>query len=145
MKTTKLSANCILIILLCAFSAGCDKPTKDKPSEKPTVQGRWSGLESGTTEMITLSFTSNRFAYFDARSNEIGSGTFVANETVQPMQMDLTFEKIPAPEYVGKVGLAIYEFQGSDLKIAGCEPGSKQRPTNLVSSPGVRVFTFKHE
>lgn len=137
--------NCILIVLLCAFSAGCEKPYKDKPSEKPSVQGRWSGLESGTTEIITLSFTSNRYAYYDARSNEIGSGTFVANETVQPMQMDLTFENIPAPEYVGKVGLAIYEFEGGSLKIAGSEPGSNQRPTNFVSSPGARIFTFKRE
>ncbi len=124
-----------------AVIAGCSQPAP----KTATVQGRWSGFEKGGTEKITVAFTADRFTYWDSRTNEIGSGTFVVNDTVQPNQMDLKFEQIPAPDYVGKVGLAVFELRGDELRIAGAEPGSGQRPTNIEGGPGVRVFTFKRE
>ena len=145
MKKTMRFIEMGLIILLPAVFASCSKPAMEKPAEKATVQGRWSGFENGRPEKITLEFNGDRFAYWDAQTNEIGSGTFVVNDTVQPSQMDLTFQQIPASEYVDKVGLAIYELQGNELKIAGSEPGSLQRPTNIAGGQGVRSFTFKRE
>jgi uncharacterized protein (TIGR03067 family) len=145
MKTTTIAAACSLSVLFCAFIVGCHKPATEKPTVKPILEGRWSGFENGSTEKITLTFTGNRFAYFDAQSNGLGSGTFVVNDTAEPKQMDLTFEKIPAPQYIGKVGLAIYEFQGEELKIAGSEPGSDARPATFNAAQGVRIFTWKRE
>jgi len=141
MNTPNLFKSCLLAGLLLAGVAGCNKQS----AEKATVEGRWAGFEKGSTEKITVAFTGGRFAYWDARTNELGSGTFVVNDAVQPRQMDLTFEQIPAPGYVGKVGLSIYELQGDELRIAGCEPGSTLRPTNIAGGQDVRVFTFKRE
>ena len=134
-----------LAILLLATIVGCAETTVEKPVAKATVQGRWSGYENGRTEKITLEFTGNRFTYWDAEGKEIGSGTFVENDTVQPMQMDLTFEKIPSQEYVDKVGLAVFELHGNELKIAGSEPGSTLRPSNVAGGEGVRAFVFTRE
>jgi uncharacterized protein (TIGR03067 family) len=145
MKTTTIAAACGLSILFSAFIVSCHKPAAEKPTVKPILEGRWSGFENGSTEKIILTFTGNRFAYFDAQSNGLGSGTFVVNDTAEPKQMDLTFEKIPAPQYVGKVGLAIYEFQGEALKIAGSEPGSDVRPVKFDAAQGVRIFTLRRE
>ena len=141
MNALNVVKSCLLAGLFLAGVVGCGKQT----AVKPTVQGRWSGFEAGSTEKITLALGGNQFTYWDARTNEIGGGTFVINDTVQPRQMDLTFERIPAPQYVGKVGLAIFELQGDELKIAGSEPGSTLRPTNMAGGQGVRVFTFKRE
>ncbi len=141
MNTLNLLKSCLFAGLFLAGVAGCSK----QAAEKATVQGRWSGFEKGGTERITLALSGNQFTYWDAKSNEIGSGTFVVNDAVQPRQMDLTFEKIPAPQYVGKVGLAVFELQGDELKIAGSEPGSTQRPASIAGGQGVRVFTFKRE
>lgn len=132
---------CLLAGLFLAGIVGCGKQT----AEKPTVQGRWSGFEQGRREKTILAFNGDQFAYWDAQSNKLGSGTFVVNDTMQPAQMDLTFLECPAPEYVGKVGLAIYELQRDELKIAGSEPGSTQRPTNIAGGEGIRVFTLKRE
>jgi uncharacterized protein (TIGR03067 family) len=135
-----------LTTLLLASITGCSDPNAASPSVKPSLQGRWSGFEEGRPdEKIVLVLETNRFVYWDAQTNEIGRGTFVANETVRPMQMDLTFEQILAPEYAGKVGLAIYELNGDEMKIAGSEPGSTVRPTNLAGGNGVRAFTFRRE
>jgi uncharacterized protein (TIGR03067 family) len=143
MKTPHFTA----VVGICALLLvilGCSESKTVSPA-KPNVQGRWSGVEDGKTEPITLTFTNNRFAYFDSRNNEIGSGTFSINDLVLPTQMDLTFESIPAPNLAGKIGHAVFELNGDELRIAGCEPGSDQRPTNTVSGPGVRAFLFKRE
>lgn len=141
MKTRNLITVCGLTILLAAVIAGCSK----QKSPEASLQGRWSGFETGDTAKITIAFGGNQFTYWDAKTNEIGSGTFVVNDTVQPKQMDLTFEKILAPNYVGKVALAIYELQQDELKFAGAEPGSTVRPTNIAGGQGIRTFTLKRE
>ena len=141
MKTRNLITVCGLTILLAAVIAGCSK----QKSPEASLQGRWSGFETGNSEKITIAFSGNQFTYWDAKTNEIGSGTFVVNDTVQPKQMDLTFEKILAPNYVGKVALAIYELQQDELKFAGAEPGSTVRPTNIAGGQGIRTFTLKRE
>lgn len=141
MKTFNLLKSCLFAGLFLAGVAGCGK----QATEKATVQGRWSGFEAGSTEKITLVFRGDQFTYSDAKSKEIGSGTFVVNDTTQPMQMDLTFQRIDAPQSVGKVGLAIFEFQGDELKMAGSEPGSTQRPASIAGGEGIRTFTFKRE
>jgi uncharacterized protein (TIGR03067 family) len=141
MKTTPGLKSCLFASLLLACVAGCEK----QEAQKETLQGRWSGFETGSTQKITLSFEGNRFAYSDVLSNEIGSGTFVVNDSVQPKQLDLTFEQIPAPEYVGQVALAIYQLRRDELRIAGSEPGSTLRPANIAGGEGVRTFTFKRE
>lgn len=141
MKTQNRLNLGLLASLLLAAMAGCSKPE----SKHATLEGRWSGFESGSAEKITVEFTGNRFAYWDAKTNEIGGGTFVINDTVRPMQIDLTFERIVAPEHVGKVGLAVFELNGNELKFAGAEPGTTIRPTTLAGGRGVRVFAFKRE
>ena len=141
MKTFNPFKPGLLFVLLAIVAAGCAKPAADKP----TLEGRWSGFEGGSTEALTLEFTGNRFAYWDSQTNEIGSGTFIVNDTVTPKQLDLTFEKIIAPEYEGKVGLAVYELSGSELKVAGAEPGTTERPTSVAGGPGIRTFTFTRQ
>jgi uncharacterized protein (TIGR03067 family) len=141
MNVLNLFKSCLLASLFVAGIVGCSKQT----TENATLEGRWSGYENGQTEKITIEFTGNRFAHWDAQNNELGSGTFVVNDTVQPKQMDLTFEKITAPQYVGKVALAIYELNGDELKFAGSEPGSTQRPPDISGGPGVRTFTLRRE
>lgn len=141
MNVLNLFKLCLFASLLVVGIIGCSKPT----AENATLEGRWSGFESGQTERITIEFTGNHFAYWDAQTNELGSGTFVVNDTVQPMQIDLTFEQIAAPELVGKVGLAIYELNGDELKFAGSEPGSIQRPPDISGGPGVRTFALQRE
>lgn len=131
----------MLTLVLLAGILGC---TTSNP-KKPTLEGRWSGYEAGRTEKLTVEFTGNHFAYWDARHNELGGGTFVVNDTLQPTQMDLTFERIPDPDYVGKVGLSIYELRGDELTFAGAEPGTTVRPTSIAGGEGVRVFNFKRE
>lgn len=143
MKTIKPAT--LLGMFLLATATGCDSPAKTKAPEPPAIQGRWSGFENGKPGRLTLVLSTNQFAYFDDQTNEIGGGAFVMNHTIQPMQMDLTFERIPAPDLVGKVGHAIFELNGDELKIAGCELGSDERPTNMVAGGGVRVFVFKRE
>lgn len=141
MKTPSRSNLGLLACLLLAALAGCSQPEL----KRATLEGRWGGFESGRTEKITLEFTGNRFAYWDAKTNEIGGGTFVVSDTVRPMQVDLTFERIVAPEHVGKVGLAIFELNGNELRFAGAEPGTPVRPTTLAGGQGVRVFVFNRE
>jgi hypothetical protein len=135
---------CLIATSMVIWLTGCSKASQQR-AEQPSIQGRWSGFEQGSSEKITIVYTSNQFAYFDATSNKLGSGTFVENRTVQPVQMDLTFEHMLSPEYEGKVGLALYEILSNRLTIAGCEPGSGQRPTNLVASDGVRVFNLTRD
>ncbi len=141
MKIVQIIDATILASLVFIGMTGCAKQT----TEKPSVQGRWSGFESGGTEKITIEFKGNQFTYWDAHTNEIGSGTFVVNDSVEPNQMDLTFVKMPAPEYAGKTGLAVFELQGNEMKIAGAEPGNTARPASVNGGQGVRVFTFKRE
>jgi len=145
MNIRNLVTTCGLISLLAAGIVGCSKQTPEKTPQKASLEGRWSGFEAGDTEKITIAFSGHQFTYWDAKTNELGGGTFVVNDTVQPKQMDLTFERMLAPQYVGKVGLAIFEFQGDQLTIAGAEPGSTVRPTNIAGGQGVRTFTLKHE
>ena len=145
MNTKVFSTLCVSLVTLSLSLTGCSKPSKPQASQQPTIQGRWSGFEDGSTAKVYISFTSNQFVYTDAHSNQLGSGTYVVNKEVVPPQMDLTFEQMESPEHEGKVGLAIYELTGNRLTIAGCEPGSGQRPTNLVSTHGVRVFTLGRE
>jgi hypothetical protein len=149
MKTT---GSCIglgvaLLLMATGTSRGQDQAQKaEKPAEKSIVEGRWAGYEQGRPGgQITLLYETNRFTYWDAQTNEIGSGIFVINSKVKPMEMDLTFQKIAAPEYVGKVGLAVFEVNGDVLKIAGAEPGSIVRPTNTVAAEGVRAFIFDRQ
>lgn len=141
MKIGQILDRTVLAVLILVGAAGCAKES----AEKSSVQGRWSGFESGRTERIILEFKGNQFTYWDANTNEIGSGSFVVNDSVEPNQMDLTFLKIPAPDYVGKTGLAIFELQGNALKIAGADPGSTVRPASVNGGQGVRVFTFRRE
>lgn len=141
MNTTMRTMARTLTLLLLAGVLSC---SAQKPG-KAALTGRWSGYEVGRSERITIEFTGKRFTYWDAMTNEIGGGTFVVNATIRPMQMDLTFERIPNPEYVGKVGLSIFELRGDELMFAGAEPGSTLRPTNIAGGEGVRVFTFKRE
>jgi uncharacterized protein (TIGR03067 family) len=145
MKKTIFPTTGLLACLLLVLAAGCDKQTTT-PTEKPTLEGRWSGFESGMPDnRLSLQFEGNQFTYWDAETNEIGGGTFVINDTVQPMEMDLTFERIITPEYEGKVGLAIFELNGDEMRIAGAEPGTTVRPTNIAGGQGVRTFIWKRE
>jgi len=141
MKTTLRSMLPVLGIALVAGVVGCST----QKAAKPTLEGRWSGFEAGRSERTTIEFAGNQFTYWDAVTNELGGGTFVANEAVQPMQMDLTFERIGDPDYVGTVGLAIYELRDDELAIAGAEPGTTTRPTRFEGEAGVRVFHFKRQ
>jgi len=136
---------CLLSASIAIVVSGCSRPSPQQAAQQPSIQGRWSGFEYGSSDKIAIVYTDNQFAYFDASSNKLGSGTFVENRTVQPIQMDLTFEHMLSPEYEGKVGLAIYQIQSNQLTIAGCEPGSSQRPTNFVAGSGVRVFNLTRE
>jgi uncharacterized protein (TIGR03067 family) len=145
MKTRNLITFCGLTILLAVGIVGCTNQSSEKTPEKASLQGRWSGFEAGDTAKITIAFSGNQFTYWDATTNELGGGTFVVNDTVQPNQIDLTFERMLAPNYVGKVALAIYELQQDELKFAGAEPGSPVRPTNIAGGQGVRTFTLKRE
>jgi uncharacterized protein (TIGR03067 family) len=129
-------------ILLLAGIVSCSKQN----SGKPALEGRWSGFEQGRPDnKLTLTLNGDRFAYWNASSNEWGRGTFVVNDTLQPAQMDLTFQECPTPQYVGKVALAIYELGQDELTFAGSEPGSLVRPTNIAGGQGVRTLTFKRE
>ena len=141
MKELKQLGWFVLAGVLLAAVSGCTK----QAAEKAAVQGRWLGFQSGGSEMLTVEFTNNRFTYWDSRSNEIGGGTFKVNAAVNPMQMDLTFERMASSEYVGKVGLAVFELRGNELKIAGAEPGTTVRPTNIDGGEGIQVFTFNRE
>lgn len=140
-----LIAVCGLSLLLVAIMVGCSKPSPAEPPVKLTLEGRWSGFEAGSTQKTIIEFKDNQFTYWDANANELGGGTFVVNDGILPKQMDLTFERIPAPKYVGKVGLAIFEFQGQQLIIAGAEPGTTVRPTGFTGEQGVRTFTLKRD
>jgi uncharacterized protein (TIGR03067 family) len=142
MNTRNLLTTCGLTILLAAGIVSCGKPKAGQAS----LEGRWSGFEQGRPDnKLTLTLNGDRFAYWNTQSNEWGRGTFVVNDTLQPAQMDLTFQECPAPQYMGKVALAIYELQRDELKFAGSEPGSTQRPTNIAGGQGVRTLTFKRE
>jgi len=142
MKTTAWKTLCLVSAVIAACLAGCTPEAKSPPPAKPSLEGAWSGTEEGSPQTILITFTGNQFAYTDAQSNPIGSGTFVVSEEAQPMEMDLTFVQIASPEYVGKVGLAIYRFEGDQLIIAGSEPGTGERPKEFTSGSGVRLFTF---
>jgi uncharacterized protein (TIGR03067 family) len=144
MKAAISSLSGLLAAVFCVIGAGCATDIRE-PTAASAVEGRWSGFESGSSQRMYLWFTGNRFEYFDANANKLGSGTFVLNESVRPRQMDLTFEEMPSPQYEGKTGLAIYECDGDKLTIAGCEPGSNERPANLVDHPGARVFHYTRE
>lgn len=141
MKTRSCLYLGLLASLLMATLAGC---CTAEPKHV-TLEGRWTGAESGRAHQITVEFTGNRFAYWDANNNEIGGGTFVIRDAARPMQMDLTFERIVTPEHVGKIGLAIFELNGNELTFAGAEPGIPDRPTSFSGGQGVRIFAFKRE
>jgi uncharacterized protein (TIGR03067 family) len=142
MNARNILIMCGLTILLVAGIVSCGK----QKSEKASLEGRWSGFEQGRPDnRLSLTFSGDRFAYWNDQSNEWGRGTFLVDDKLQPMQMDLTFQECPAPQYVGKVALAIYELQQDELKFAGSEPGSPQRPTNIAGGQGVRTLTFKRE
>ena len=95
---------------------------------------------------LTLQLTNGQFSYgIASEENELGRGTYQVNGTVQPAEMDLRFESSIASRYVGKAALAIYELNGNELRIAGCEPGNPDRPTNFVADESVRVFSWKRQ
>ncbi|HEU5397298.1 MAG TPA: hypothetical protein VFV81_09025 [Verrucomicrobiae bacterium] len=125
--------------------AGCSDPAAKNPAPPAPLEGRWSGTEVENSRPISIVFTNSDFAYFDADGKEIGGGTFIMNRSVRPMEMDLTFERMPSPDLVGKVGQAIFELNGDELKIAAYEVGSDRRPTMITNSPGLRIFVLKRE
>jgi uncharacterized protein (TIGR03067 family) len=137
--------SCLIACLSLACVTGCSKQTAEKSTVQSTIQGRWVGFEKDASEKLTLEFSGNQFTYWDSKTNEIGGGTFVINDTAQPKQMDLTFERIDPAELRGKVAPAIFELNGDSLTFAGAEPGSTQRPTSIAGGDRVRVFTFKRE
>jgi uncharacterized protein (TIGR03067 family) len=140
-KRTHLNLALLASALLAAI-AGCSKPE----SAKPTIDGHWVGFDvAQPNALLTAEFKGGQFKYWDAQTNELGSGTYTENETAQPTQMDLTFQTSVVTQYVGKVALAIYELKGNEVKFASYEPGSPQRPTDFAGVPGVRILTWKRE
>ena len=132
----------LLAILVIAALSGC----RHLQGTGPTIEGRWIGHDlTQPTEQLTVSFSGNRFIYWDSRTNELGRGTYSINDNVQPAQIDLTFEMSVAPEFAGKVSLAIYELNGEELKIAGNDPGNPRRPVDFTGGHETRVFSWKRE
>ena len=93
---------------------GCSKPK----AEQTSVEGRWTGFDAARpTEVCTVMITGNLLEYRGARTNDFCMGTFVLNESVQPMQMDLTVQQ--PPQIAGRTMLLICELQGDEMKVAG--------------------------
>jgi uncharacterized protein (TIGR03067 family) len=80
---------------------------------------------------------------FTARVGDMeGKGTIKIDTLKKPMTMDMLLETGPLK---GKTQLAIYEFQGAQLKICIGDIDKKERPTNFdtENKPGVVTFVYK--
>ena len=142
MKQTNHLKIFVSLGVVLAILSGCSKSA----AEKVSVEGRWTGYDQARpAEQITLELRAGHFTYWDAQTNQLGAGTYVVKGTGQPPQMDLTFVESMNPKYVGKVGLAIYQLQANELRIAGSEPGNTVRPADIAPSQDVIAFTFKRE
>ena len=140
MKKIQCFKLCALAALLLAGVTGCSKPKADKTS----VEGNWTGFDvARPAEVCKVTITGNQLEYRGAQTNDWCTGIFVLNETVQPMQMDLTVQG--PPQIAGRMMLLIYEQQGDEMKVAGAEPGAPVRPVNFSPSQQTRVWSFKRD
>ena len=140
MKTISHLTVCVLAGILFAGIAGCSK----KPAEKTGVEGNWTGFDvARPAEVCSVMISGNQLEYRGAQTNDFCVGAFVLNDSVQPMQMDLTVQQ--PPQIAGRTMLLICELQGDEMKVAGAQPGAPVRPVDFSLSQQTRVWSFKRD
>jgi uncharacterized protein (TIGR03067 family) len=133
-----------LIIAACSLSlfiVGCSKPGQ---SDAVTLQGTWSGQESGAsgTGSPSLLLHGTNLEFHGANPLEWYKATFTLHEDTTPKQLVAIITDCPVPRYIGKPANAIYQIQDGALTITGNEPGNPAMPTSF-DAPHARTFVFK--
>ena len=128
----------LLASLMLAGVVGCGKPM---PPATGLLAGHWEGVEVGQPAgRYAITITANELEYRGAQSNDWCRGTFVLNESAQPMPMDLVIHASPGA--AGKTMLLICELRGDELKVAGAQPGNPKRPADFSTNQQTRIWSF---
>jgi RNA polymerase sigma factor (sigma-70 family) len=118
--------------------AGADETARVE-AEKKKLQGSWEILtaeESGKkpdddTSAVRLKIEGDSFALVNGETI-MAKGPFKLDPSKEPMEMDIAFQE---GKMAGKTGLAIYAWDGANLKFCGRED-RHGRPTDFTTTPG---------
>jgi uncharacterized protein (TIGR03067 family) len=124
-----------LLPLLVLLAADDDDARKDLAK----FQGAWQpikyvvdGKETKESDLNKIKLTVKDNVSTISRGGDTGKGSYTLNPGKSPKELDI---KITAGDDKGKTYLAIYEFDGDDLKICLNRNG-KTRPTKFESKKG---------
>lgn len=117
--------------------AAVDDPPAVK-AELKKLQGSWAvtsavegGIKGKGADKLRLVIDGKTFTLTEGREVVL-KGPFKLDLSKNPTEMDIKFEE---GKMKGKNGLAIYAFDGADLKFCGVED-MYERPTDFTSVPG---------
>jgi RNA polymerase sigma factor (sigma-70 family) len=107
-------------------------------AEKKKLQGTWevlsaeeSGIKQDDISTARLKIEGDSFALM-AGDRILSKGPFKLDPSKEPMEMDIAFQE---GKMAGKTGLAIYAWDGVNLKFCGRED-RHGRPTDFTTTPG---------
>jgi uncharacterized protein (TIGR03067 family) len=107
-------------------------------AERKKLQGTWvvlslreDGAEKKANGQLQLKFEGETFTMLQG-DQVTGKGPFALDPSKDPMEMDLEFRE---GKEEGKTGLAIYAWDGANLKFCGADSKEK-RPTGFTTKPG---------
>jgi RNA polymerase sigma factor (sigma-70 family) len=107
-------------------------------AERKKLQGTWvvvslqeDGAEKQANGHLQLKIDGETFTMLDG-DRLTGKGPFTLDPSRDPMEMDLKFRE---GKERGKTGLAIYAWDGANLKFCGADSKEK-RPTGFTTMPG---------
>lgn len=136
-------ATALLPLVLLAACGGEPGRTPRCSAEPPTrLEGVWSGYQEGREQgEWTLLVTGTCFFLSGPgrRAWMKGAATFPEQGNEGPLDLWIEDCDCSAP---GETALALFHLQDDELRIAGVEPGSRDRPASL-DAPGARVFRFQ--
>jgi uncharacterized protein (TIGR03067 family) len=120
-------------------AAGCCSTCKSKSSD--SLQGKWSGHETGNSGTCTLAISGNKLDYQGAQSGDWCKGTFTLNQDASPKQLVGVITDCESTDAVGKVINAIYKIENGTLTVCGNSPGDVDMPASF-NAPGSRTFVL---
>lgn len=98
--------------------------------EEDREQGEWTLLVTGTCFFLS---GPGRSAWMK------GAVSFPEEGDEGPLDLWIEDCDCPAP---GETSLALFRLRGDELRLAGAEPGSPERPSSF-DAPGARVFSLR--
>jgi uncharacterized protein (TIGR03067 family) len=147
----KSAARCFIqlfdeILALNTGSTTTPESANVKKSDSALLQGTWTGQEIGgsASGSPSLVIAGTTIEFHGATPQEWYKATFTLREDTNPKQFDAILTECSFPQYVGKIGRAIYKLEDGKLTLTGNEPGNPIVPSSF-DAPGARQFILNRK